>query len=187
MKNYINMNARVTELMNKMTAEEMRQRLAEYMESDVNLMPRLVAVQVRLSSEPRARHRYDVVLIDEDGGESVVKFRDRCSRLMYIYALLHPKGFQRRAAASHDYRELRQLFSQLYFTGSDALIRTIESTGYDHFISHYVAQSRKAVRESSPLASPFAIDYPQSHNGKLLIPFVAQGGTVILDPSLSKF
>ena len=50
-----------------------------------------------------------------------------------------------------------------------------------------MAQSRKAVRQSSPLASPFAIDYPQSHNGKLLIPFVAQGGTVILDASLSKF
>ena len=53
------MNARVTELMNKMTAEEMRQRLAAYMESDVSLMPRLVAVEVRLSSEPSARHRYD--------------------------------------------------------------------------------------------------------------------------------
>ena len=66
MKNYINMNARVKELMNKMTADEMRQRLAEYMESDVNLMPRLVAVQVRLSSEPSVRHRYDVVLVDED-------------------------------------------------------------------------------------------------------------------------
>ena len=38
------MNTRVTELINKMTAEEMRQRLAEYMESDASLMPRLVAV-----------------------------------------------------------------------------------------------------------------------------------------------
>ena len=170
-----------------MTDAEIRQRLAEYMESDITLMPRLVAVEVRLSSGTSSRCRYDVLLIDEEGGETSVKFRDRCSRLMYIYALLHPKGFQRRAAASHDYRELRQLFSQLYFTGSDALIRTIESTGYDHFISHYIAQSRKAVRQSSPLSSPFAIDYPQSHNGKLLIPFVAQGGTVILDPSLSKF
>ena len=181
------MNARVTELMNKMTAEEMRQRLAAYMEADVNLMPHLVAVEVRLSSEPSARHRYDVVLVDEDGGEIVVTFRDRCSRLMYIYTLLHPQGFQRRAAATNDYRELRQLFSQLYFTDSDALVRTIESTGYNHFVSHYVAQSRKAVRESSPLASPFAIDYPQSHKGMLLIPFVAQGGTVILDASLSKY
>ncbi len=181
------MKEKVIETINKMTDAEIRQRLAEYMESDITLMPRLVAVEVRLSGGTSSRCRYDVLLIDEEGGETSVKFRDRCSRLMYIYALLHPKGFQRRAAASHDYRELRQLFSQLYFTGSDALIRTIESTGYDHFISHYVAQSRKAVRQSSPLASPFAIDYPQSHNGKLLIPFVAQGGTVILDPSLSKF
>ena len=180
------MNARVKELMNKMTAEEMRQRLAEYMESDVNLMPRLVAVEVRLSSEPSARHRYDVVLVDEEGGESVVKFRDRCSRLVYIYTLMHPQGFQRRAAAANDYRELRQLFSQLYFADSEPLVRTIQSTGYDHFVSQYVAQSRVALRQSSPLASPFAIDYPQSHNGKLLIPFVADGGTVILDPSLSK-
>lgn len=173
--------------MNSMTAEEMRQRLADYMEADVNLMPRLVAVEVRLSSEPSARHRYDVVLVDEEGGESVVKFRDRCSRLVYIYTLLHPQGFQRRAAAFNGYRELRQLFSQLYFADSDALVRTIESTGYEHFISHYVAQSRKAVRQSSPLASPFAIDYPQAHRGKLLIPFVAQGGTVVLDASLSQF
>lgn len=180
------MNARVTELLNKMTAEEMRLRLAEYMESDVNLMPRLVAVEVRLSSEPSAKHRYDLVLVDEDGGEFIVKFRDRYSRLVYIYALLHPQGFQRRAAASNDYRELRRLFSQLYFTDSDALVRSIESTGYDHFISHYVAQSRKAVRQTSPLASPFAIDYPQSHHGKLLIPFVAQGGNVIFDASLRK-
>ena len=179
------MNARVTELINKMTAEEMRQRLAEYMESDVNLMPRLVAVKVRLSRESSTRHRYDVVLVDEDGGETIVKFRDRYSRLVYIYTLLRPQGFQRRTAASNDYRELRQLFSKLYFANGDALVRTIETTGYDQFISQYVAQSRKAVRQSSPLASPFAIDYPQSHCGKLLIPFVAQGGTVDFDASLS--
>jgi hypothetical protein len=99
---------------------------------------------------------------------------------------MHPQGFQRRAAAANDYRELRQLFSQLYFADSEPLVRTIQSTGYDHFVSQYVAQSRVALRQSSPLASPFAIDYPQSHNGKLLIPFVADGGTVILDASLTK-
>ena len=170
------MNARVTSLLNNMTDAEIRQRLAEYMESDVRLMPRLVAVQVRLSNGTSGRNRYEVVLID----------RDRCSRLVYIYTLMHPQGFQRRAAAANDYRELRQLFSLLYFADSEALVRTIESTGYDHFVSQYVAQSRKAVRQSSPQASHFAIDYPQSHCGKLLVPFVAQGGTVILDASLSK-
>jgi len=180
------MKTRVMLLINSMTDAEIRQRLAEYMENDVRLMPRLVAVQVRLSNSASNRQRYEVVLIDEDGVETPVKFRDRCSRLVYIYTLMHPQGFQRRAAAANDYRELRQLFSQLYFADSEPLVRTIQSTGYDHFVSQYVAQSRVALRQSSPLASPFAIDYPQSHNGKLLIPFVADGGTVILDASLTK-
>ena len=73
-----------------MTDAEIRQRLAEYMESDITLMPRLVAVEVRLSGGTSSRCRYDVLLIDEEGGETSVKFRDRCSRLMYIYTLLHP-------------------------------------------------------------------------------------------------
>ena len=178
------MKTRVIETINKMTDAEIRQRLAEYMESDITLMPRLVAVEVRLSNGTSARCRYDVLLIDEEGGETSVKFRDRCSRLMYIYTLLHPQGYQRRSAAANDYRELRQLFSQLYFTDSEALVRTIESTGYNQFVSQYVTQSRVAVRQTSPLAAPFAIDRPQAHHGKLLIPFVAQGGTVIIDGSL---
>ena len=48
-----------------------------------------------------------------------------------------------------------------------------------------MTQSRVAVRQASPLASTFAIDRPQSHNGRLLIPFVANGGTVIIDASLN--
>ena len=98
------MNARVTSLLNNMTDAEIRQRLVEYMESDVRLMPRLVAVQVRLSNGTSGRNRYEVVLIDEDGGETSVKFRDRYSRLVYIYTLMHPQGFQRRAAAANDQR-----------------------------------------------------------------------------------
>ena len=106
-------------LINKMTDAEIRQRLAEYMEKDTTLMPRLVAVEVRLCSEASAKHRYDVVLVDEEGAETIVKFRDRCSRLMYIYTLLHPQGYQRRAAAANGYQELRQLFSKLYFANSE--------------------------------------------------------------------
>ena len=54
-----------------MTDAEIRQRLADYMENDITLMPRLVAVEVRLSSDTAVRHRYDVVLIDEEGSEPV--------------------------------------------------------------------------------------------------------------------
>ncbi len=167
-----------------MSLEEIKQRLAEYMAADMKLMPGLVAVEVRLSPQADARCRYDVLLIDEEGGETPVKFRDRYSRLVYIYTLLHPQGYQRRVPAAKGYNELCRLYSMLYFKDSDALLNTIASTGFEHFLSHYIAQSRNAIRQASPLAESFAIDRPQSHNGKILIPFVADGGNVIIDASL---
>jgi hypothetical protein len=43
------------------------------------------------------------------------------------------------------------------------------------------------VRNALPLADEFIIDRPQNHNGKVLIPFVAAGGQVILDTQLTAF
>jgi len=166
-----------------MSLDELKQRLAEYMAADQQLAPRPIAVEVRLSNINNVRCRYDVLLIGENGQETEVKFRDRCSRLLYIYTLLHPQGYQRRLAAANNYKALRNLYTMLYFRDSDALLKTIDSTDFNHFFSHYVAQSRNAIRQATPHASDFAIDRPQSHDGKVLIPFVAQGGTVILDAS----
>ena len=171
-------------VIDSMSLEEIKQRLAEYMAADKTLMPTLVAVEVRPSSINNVRCRYDVLLIAEDGQETEVKFRDRYSRLVYIYTLLHPQGYQRRLAAANNYKALRQLYTMLYFKESNALIKTINSTDFDHFFSHYIAQSRNAIRQATVHASDFAIDRPQSHDGKVLIPFVALGGTVILDNSL---
>ena len=168
-----------------MSPEEIRQRLAEYMAADQQLTPRPIAIEVRHSSINNIRYCYDVLLIAENGTEIEVKFPDRYSRLLYIYTLLHPHGYQRRMAAANDYKVLRKLYSMLYVRNSDALLRTVESGGFNHFFSHYIAQSRLAVRRATPHASDFIIDRPQSHDGRLLIPFVEQGGTVILDPSLS--
>ena len=178
------MTEKIKKMIESMTVDEMKQRLAEYMAADKTLMPTLVAVEVRPSSINNVRCRYDVLLIAEDGQETEVKFRDRYSRLVYIYTLLHPKGYQRRLAAANNYKALRQLYTMLYFKESNALIKTINSTDFDHFFSHYIAQSRNAIRQATVHASDFAIDRPQSHDGKVLIPFVAQGGTVILDNSL---
>lgn len=166
-----------------MTTDELRARLAEYMLHDTSLLPPLVAVEVRLADNFRGC-RYEVLLIDKEGNEFIVPFHDRYSRLIYIYALLHPKGFQRRRVAADNYREL----CQLYFRDSAALLRTVETTDAERpgqFISQYVAQSRKAIRQASPLAEPFVFDLPQRHNGRLLIPFAANGGTVIIDSSLT--
>ena len=178
------MSEKIKEMIESMTTDEMKQRLAEYMAADQQLAPRPIAVEIRLSNIKNVRCRYDVLLIAENGQETEVKFRDRYSRLVYIYTLLHPQGYQRRLAAANNYKALRQLYTLLYFKEGDALVKTIESTDFDHFFSHYIAQSRNAIRQATPHASDFAIDRPQSHDGKVLIPFVAQGGTVILDNSL---
>jgi hypothetical protein len=180
----MNMTEKIEKMIEAMTADEIKQRLAEYMTADQQLAPCPVAVVVRPSDINNVRCRYDVLLVAEDGQETEVKFRDRYSRLVYIYTLLHPLGYQRRLAAANNYKALRQLYTLLYFKEGDALVKTIESTDFDHFFSHYIAQSRNAIRQATPHASDFAIDRPQSHDGKVLIPFVAQGGTVILDPSL---
>ena len=178
------MNNIIREQIEKMTVEELRAHLTKYMTNDISLLPPIVAIEVRLSNINNVRCRYDVLLIAENGQETEVKFRDRCSRLLYIYTLLHPQGYQRRLAAANNYKALRNLYTMLYFRDSDALLKTIDSTDFNHFFSHYVAQSRNAIRQATPHASDFAIDRPQSHDGKVLIPFVAQGGTVILDASL---
>lgn len=178
------MTEKIKEMIDSMTADEMKQRLAEYMTSDPQLAPRPMAVEVRPSSINNANCRYDVLLIAEDGQETEVQFRDRYSRLVYIYTLLHSQGYQRRLAADNHYKALRDLYTMLYFRDSNALIRTINSTDFNHFFSHYIAQSRNAIRQATPHASDFTIDRPQSHGGKVLIPFVARGGTVILDNSL---
>ena len=179
------MTEKIKKMIESMTTDEMKQRLAEYMAADKQLAPRPIAVEVRPSNISNVKCRYDVLLIAENGQETEVKFRDRYSRLVYIYTLLHPQGYQRRKATANNYQALRQLFTMLYFKNADALLKTIDSTGFDHFFSHYIAQSRKAVRQTTPHASDFAIDRPQSHDGKVLIPFVAQGGAVILDTKLS--
>lgn len=169
---------------NSMSIEEVKRRLAEYMATDKQLAPRPVAIEVRLNDGNNVHCRYDVLLISEDGQETEVKFRDRYSRVIYIYTLMYPQGYQRRQVATDGYKALRKLYSQLYFRNSEALVKTVESTGFDHFVSHYIAQSRNAIRQTTPHASDFAIDRPQSHDGRVLIPFAAQGGCIILDSSL---
>ena len=177
-------NNRITEIINNMSIDELKASLSDYMMNDASLMPSLVAVEIRINEQDNNRCRYTVLLIDEEGGETEVTFRDRYSRLIYIYTLLHPQGYQRRVPSANGYRELCRLYSLLYFKDSEALLNTIASTGFEHFLSHYIAQSRNAIRRASPLAKEFAIDRPQQHNGKVLIPFAAEGGNVVIDASL---
>ena len=68
------MTENIKKMIESMTTDEMKQRLAEYMAADQQLAPRPIAVEVRLCNMNNVRCRYDVLLIAEDGQETEVKF-----------------------------------------------------------------------------------------------------------------
>ena len=61
----------IFDYVNNLTTDELRVRLAEYMEKDPMLHAPLVAVEVRLNSNVNANCRYEVLLIDKEGNEHV--------------------------------------------------------------------------------------------------------------------
>ena len=173
----------ITKMIDAMSVEELKIRLAAYMEADKEL-PKPVAIEVRMKENGGSRGRYDVLLIMEDGEELEVKFTDRPSRLIYIYTLLHPQGFQRRSLTANNYRPLRELYSKLYFTSADALLKSIESLTFDQFFNQAVSQARVSIRKTISNSKDFEIARPQQHGGKTIIDFVANEGKVIIDSSL---
>ena len=173
----------IEEMLDTMSVEELKNRLAAYVMADENLVSRPIGVEVRLADTLDRNGRYEVMIIHEDGSEKEVKFRDRHSRLVYIYTLLHPQGYQRRSLRANNFQALRDLFSRLYFESADPLMKAI-GNDFDHYFSQAVAQSRKAVRKTIGQSEPFEIALPQRHGGRTLVTFAANGGNVILDPSL---
>ena len=140
---------KIEELISAMSAEEMRRRLTAYMTADAGLTARPVRIEVRPRQAADRRGRYVVVLVMDDGAEQEVEFNDRNSRLVYIYTLLHPQGFQRYTLAVNNYEGLCQLFSQLYFERGDRVLRSI-GQDFNHFFSQAVAQSRLSLRHVPP-------------------------------------
>ena len=120
----------------------------------------------------------------EDGEELEVKFKDRPSLLIYIYTLLHPQGFQRRSLTVDNYHPLRNLYSELYFSTGDAVLKSIDSLTFDQYFNQAVTQARVAIRNTINDSEDFEIARPQQNNGKTIIDFVANGGEVILPPDL---
>ena len=173
----------IEEMLDTMSVEELKNRLATYMMADENLVSRPIGVEVRLADTLDRSGRYEVMIIHEDGSEKEVKFRDRHSRLVYIYTLLHPQGYQRRSLRTNNFQALRDLFSRLYFGSAEPLMKAI-GNDFDHYFSQAVAQSRKAIRETIGASELFEIALPQRHGGKTLVTFAANGGNVIMDPSL---
>lgn len=173
----------IMQMLDTMSVEELKNRLASYMLEDERICPRPIGVEVRMKDIISRQGRYDVLLILEDGSEVEVKFRDRHSRLIYIYTLLHPQGYHRRKLTANNYQSLRELFSKIYFESAEPLLKAI-GDDFDHYFSQAVSQSRRAIRQADAHADAFEIALPQRHGGKTLVSFAAQGGDVIIDSSL---
>ena len=173
----------IHEMLDAMNVEELKNRLAAYMMADENLVSRPIGVEVRLADTLDRSGRYEVLIVLEDGSEKEVKFRDRHSRLVYIYTLLHPQGYQRRSLRTNNFQALRDLFSRLYFGSAEPLMKAI-GNDFDHYFSQAVAQSRRAIRETIGHSELFEIGLPQRHGGKTLVSCAANGGHVIIDSSL---
>lgn len=167
-----------------MSVEEMKNRLAAYMLADENMTARPVGVEVRLNETANRSGLYKVLILMEDGTEREVKFRDRHSRLVYIYTLLHPKGYQRRSLEKDNYKALRELYSKIYFASADALLKSIEKVGFDHYFCQAVAQLRVAVRNAIGKTDDFEIAMPQRNAGKTIIGCASNRESVIIDNSL---
>ena len=169
-------------MINGMSVEEMKTRLTEYMAQDKSLKPRVVAIEVRRCGHENAKCRYDVVLIDEEGTEELVMFKDRYSRLIYVYTLMHAKGYQRYTLARNGHRMLGRLYSMLYFKETTMMMKSLEKD-LNHFVSQAVAQSRVAIRNTEMGGEDLEIGSSKTL-GRVVIPFVANGGRVIIDESL---
>lgn len=174
----------ITRMIDAMSVDELRMRLTAYMLADQQKDEQLVAIEVRHSDTLDKGARYKVLLVKENGEEVEVIFTDRYSRLIYVYTLLHPQGYQRRSLQANNYRQLCDLYRKLYFTSAEPLLKSIERYGYSQFFCQAVAQSRVAVRKAIGASDEVEIARPQRHNGKTIVTFAANGGNVIVDRSL---
>ncbi len=171
----------IMSMLDAMSVEELKTRLAAYMMADAKLAPRPVAVEVRQNETHDRGGRFQVLIIMDDGSEREVMFRDRQSRLVYIYTLMHPQGYQRRSLVANNYKGLRELYSKLYFASSEHLMKSISKLGFDQYFSQAVAQSRRFVRDAIGKTEDFEIAMPQRHGGKTLIACASKEDAVIID------
>ena len=179
----MNENMTIWNIVNSMTVEEMRTRLVEYMAKDESLRPKPIGVEVRLRDDFCRSCRYAVLLIMNDGSEKEVLFKDRHSRLVYIYTLMRPKGYRRAFLMNNDLKDLRQLYSKLYFTSDEPMMKYV-GDAFEQYFYQSVAQSRVAVRKAVANAPEFEIGCPKKNDGRTLIPAAANTENIIIDNTL---
>ena len=178
--------SKIQEAIQQMSVEEMQQRLAEYMAADKEWAPKPIAIEVRHRDikDISGTNIYDVVVLKDNGTEEVIKFEDRYSKLIYIYTLLHPKGYQRRCLNKPEkaFTELASLYRAIYMADPKRMIASAEKD-FNHMMSMAVAFVRKTLDKMIG-CEELTIGNPRQYYGRTVIPAVYNGLELIIDSQL---
>jgi len=178
--------SKIQDAIQQMSVEEMQQRLAEYMAADKEWAPKPIAIEVRHRNvkDINGSNIYDVIVLKDDNTEEVIKFGDHYSKLIYIYTLLHPKGYQRRSLNKPEkaFPELASLYRAIFMAYPKRMIASAEKD-FDHMMSMAIAFVRKAIDKMMG-CEELSIGNPRQYNGRTVIPAVYNGLEVIIDSQL---
>jgi len=181
--------SKIQDAIQQMSVEEMQQRLAEYMAADKEWAPKPIAIEVRHRNvkDINGSNIYDVIVLKDDNTEEVIKFGDHYSKLIYIYTLLHPKGYQRRSLNKPEkaFPELASLYRAIFMAYPKRMIASAEKD-FDHMMSMAIAFVRKAIDKMMG-CEELSIGNPRQYNGRTVIPAVYNGLEVIIDSQLQIF
>ena len=181
--------SKIQEAIQNMSVEEMKQRLAAYMQNDKQWAPKPIAIEVRHRDDNDivGTNIYDVIVLKDDGSEETIKFEDRYSKLIYIYTLMHPQGFQRYTLnkPQKNYPELTNLYFMIYKTNATRLIDylTRAERNFDQMMSQSVNFIHRAFRGKLG-CEELSIGNTRHYNGRTVIPAVYNGLKVIFAPEL---
>ena len=169
---------KIQEAIRQMSSEERDTLLAAYMEKDKAWAPKPVAIEVRRRemNEVSGNRIYNIIVILEDGQEVKIHFRNLKSEVLYVYALLHPRGFLRESLNRPGCPKLANLYTILYMADPRILVNQA-SQNFDRMISQAI----------SIFAEELSFGNPRHYDMKIVIPAVYDGLEVILDPEISAY
>lgn len=140
---------------------------------------------IKISVTANSTRRYGVrgyyAIFVSDGKDSSyeLKFSERPAKVLYLFAMRHSNGFQRRALSRDNYRELLDIYFHVYgLNGADrAKVRL--NSNFDRFVSQGMAALRRGIAASIPnnkkLVEGLTVSDPRSTGGLVYIPFVKGG------------
>ena len=180
--------SKIQEAIQQMSIDEMKERLAVYMSQDKAWAPKPIAIEVRKRREEEisGNRIYNIIVILEDGQEVQIHFVNLKSEVLYVYALLHPRGFLRDSLDRPGYPALSKLYSLLYMADPRKLVAQAE-INFDRMVSQAISDSRRAISEKLIFDEELSFGNPRHYDMMTVIPAVYNGLQVIIDESISYY